>query len=75
MVTDHLEQPLSVGDTVVWCNYNHIYMGVIIKVMPKRVRLRNAITGWEHQPMPSKIVKVEALPKAALFAAIKGKGD
>jgi hypothetical protein len=50
-------------------------MGVVIKVMPKRVRLRNAITGWEHQPMPSKIVKVEALPPAALFAAIKGRGD
>ena len=75
MVRDHLEQPLSVGDTVVWCNYNHIYMGLVIKVMPKRVRLRNILTGYEHQPWPSKIVKVEALPKACLFAVIKGRGD
>ena len=75
MVLDHLEQPLSVGDTVVWCNYNQLYMGVVIKVMPKRVRLRNILTGYEHQPWPSKIVKVEALPPATLFAAIKGRGD
>jgi len=75
MVTDHLEQPLKVGDPVVWCNYNRLYMGLVIKVMPKRVRLKNILTGYEHQPLPSKIVKVEALPKATLFAAIKGQGD
>jgi hypothetical protein len=75
MVRDHLEQPLAVGDQVIWCNYNRLYMGVVLKVMAKRVRLKNAITGWEHQPWPSKIVKVEALPPAALFAAIKGRGD
>ena len=73
MVTDHLEQPLAVGDKVIWCNYNQLYMGVVLKVMAKRVRLKNVITGWEHQPWLNKIVKVEALPAAALFAAIKGK--
>ena len=72
MVLDHLEQPLAVGDKVIWCNYNQLYMGVVLKVMAKRVRLKNAITGWEHQPWPSKIVKVGELPPAALFAAIKG---
>jgi hypothetical protein len=48
-------------------------MGVVLRVMTKRVRLKNIITGYEHQPLPSKIVKVEALPKACLFAAIKGE--
>jgi hypothetical protein len=48
-------------------------MGLVIKVMSKRVRLKNIITGYEHQPLPNKIVKVEALPKACLFAAIKGE--
>ena len=75
MVLDHLEQPLAVGDRVIWCNYNQLYMGVVLKVMAKRVRLKNAITGWEHQPWPSKIVKVGELPPAALFAAIKRRGD
>ena len=75
MVLDHLEQPLAVGDRVIWCNYNQLYMGVVLKVMAKRVRLKNAITGWEHQPWPSKIVKVGELPPAALFAAIKRQGD
>ena len=75
MVRDHLEQPLAVGDRVIWCNYNQLYMGVVLKVMAKRVRLKNAITGWEHQPWPSKIVKVGELPPAALFAAIKRQGD
>ena len=73
MVLDHLEQPLAVGDPVIWCNYNRVYMGVVLRVMTKRVRLKNIITGYEHQPLPSKIVKVEALPKACLFAAIKGE--
>ena len=73
MIRDHLEQPLAVGDRVIWCNYNQLYMGVVLKVMAKRVRLKNVITGWEHQPWLNKIVKVEALPPAALFAAIKGK--
>ena len=74
MIKDHLEQPLAVGDKVIWCNYNQLYMGVVLKVMAKRVRLKNAITGWEHQPWPSKIVKVGELPPAALFAAIKRQG-
>lgn len=72
MVRDHLEQKLAVGDRVIWCTYNQIYMGVVLKVMSKRVRLKNIITGWEHQPLPSKIVKVGELPPASLFAAIKG---
>jgi hypothetical protein len=72
MVLDHLEQPLAVGDPVIWCNYNRVYMGVVLKVMAKRVRLKNIITGYEHQPLPNKIVKVEALPKACLFTTIKG---
>ena len=75
MIKDHLEQPLAVGDKVIWCNYNQLYMGVVLKVTAKRVRLKNIITGWEHQPWPSKIVKVGELPPAALFAAIKGKGN
>lgn len=75
MVLDHLEQPLAVGDRVIWCTYNQLYMGVVLKVMAKRVRVKNAITGWEHQPWPSKIVKVGELPPATLFAAIKGKGN
>jgi len=73
MVKDHLDQPLAVGDSVVWCNYNQLYMGLVIKVMRQRVRLKNILTGYEHQPLPSKIVKVEALPPATLFAAIKGR--
>jgi len=72
MVKDHLEQALSVGDRVIWANYGRIYMGLVIKVMRQRVRLKNIITGGLHQPLPSKIIKVESLPPAALFAAIKG---
>ena len=72
MVKDHLEQPLAVGDPVIWCNYGRLYMGVVLRVMAKRVRLKNIITGYEHQPLPSKIVKVGALPPAYLFATIKG---
>jgi hypothetical protein len=73
MVTDTLEQSLQIGDPVIWANYGRLYMGVVIKVTARRARLKNIITGYEHQPLPSKIVKVEALPKACLFAAIKGE--
>lgn len=72
MVKDQLGQPLTVGDRVMWCNYNYLYMGLVIKVTARRARLKNILTGNEHQPIPEKIVKVGELPPAALFAAIKG---
>ena len=72
MVKDQLGQPLEEGDKVMWCNYNYIYMGVVTKVTARRARLRNIITGHLHMPIPNKIVKVEALPPASLFATIKG---
>jgi hypothetical protein len=72
MVKDQLGQPLAAGDRVMWCNYNYLYMGVVTKVTARRARLRNIITGNQHMPIPDKIVKVEALPPATLFAAIKG---
>lgn len=71
MVADHLDQPLAVGDPVIWCNYNRIYMGVVIKVTARRARLKNILTGYEHQPFPSKIVKLGELPPAWVFAALK----
>lgn len=56
---------------MIWSNYGRLYMGLVVKVMAKRVRLRNIITGHEHQPLPDNIVRVEALPPASLFATIK----
>jgi hypothetical protein len=72
MVTDKLEQSLQVGDPVIWANYGRLYMGVVIKLTARKARLKNIFTGGEHQPYLHNVVKVEALPKACLFTAIKG---
>ena len=72
MVKDQLGQALAVGDPVIWANYNYLFMGVVTKITARRARLRNVLTGHLHMPIPNKIVKVESLPPASLFATIKG---
>ena len=67
MVRDKLGQEFRLGQRVIWCNYNQLWLGTVVKITAQRVRLRNIQTGNEHQPLPDKIVIVEDLPKQTLL--------
>ena len=73
MVKDTLAQPLSVGDPVIWANYGRLFMGVVVKVTARKARLKNILTGSEHQPYLHNVVRVDSLPKATLLTVIKGR--
>ena len=57
---DILGQPLGIGDCVVFPSSNSMYVGMIIKLTPKMVKVKRVGTGrsWEQNKYPVDLAKV-----------------
>ena len=57
---DILGQPLSVGDCVVFPSSNSMYVGTIIKLNPKMIKVKRVgkSRGWEQNKYPVDLAKV-----------------
>lgn len=58
---DMLGQTVNVGDTIVYTQYNCLYIGRVTKITAKRVTAqRFGNGGWTTQQMPGTFLKIEA---------------
>ncbi len=57
---DILGQPLAVGDCVVFPSTNSMYVGTIVKLNPKMVKVRRVgkSRGWESNKYPQDLARV-----------------
>jgi hypothetical protein len=57
---DVLGQPLTVGDCVVFPSSNSMYVGMIVKLNPKMVKVRRVgkARSWEQNKYPQDLAKV-----------------
>lgn len=57
---DLLGQPLSVGDCIVFPSHNTMYVGTIVKLNPKMVKIKRVgRSAWEQNKYPDDLVRVE----------------
>lgn len=57
---DILGQPLAIGDCVVYPSSNAMYVGTIVKLNPKMIKVRRVGTrsNWEQNKYPDDLAKV-----------------
>lgn len=57
---DILGQPLGIGDAVVFPSSNSMYVGMIVKLNPKMVKVKRVGTKykWEQNKYPADLAKV-----------------
>ena len=55
---DILGQPLAVGDAVVYPVSNTMYVGTVVKLNPKMIKVKRVGSKWEQNKYPSDLAKV-----------------
>lgn len=58
---DLLGRPLTEGDCVAFSSGNSLHIGVIVKLMPKMVKVKKAsgVWAWKTNKYPEDVVRVE----------------
>jgi hypothetical protein len=69
---DVLGQPLAAGDVVVFPSSNSMYVGTVIKLNPKMVKVKRVGTNyqWEQNKYPSDLAKVSG-PEVTMYLLAK----
>lgn len=72
---DILGQPLAMGDCVVFPSSNTMYVGTIVKLNPKMIKVRRVGTkyAWEQNKYPQDLVRVSG-PEVTMYLLANQKG-
>ncbi len=71
---DILGQPLSVGDAVVYPSSNSMYVGTIVKLNPKMVKVKRVgRSKWESNKYPQDLARVSG-PEVTMYLLTKNQG-
>ncbi len=72
---DVLGQPLAVGDCVVFPSSNTMYVGTVIKLNPKMVKVKRVgkKTSWEQNKYPEDLAKVSG-PEVTMYLLTRSQG-
>lgn len=77
VIPDHrdiLGQPLALGDCVVYPSSNSMYVGTIVKLNPKMVKVRRVgtRTTWEQNKYPQDLARVSG-PEVTMYLLSKNR--
>lgn len=72
---DLLGQPLAIGDCVVFPSSNAMYVGTVIKLNPKMIKVRRvgSRSKWEQNKYPQDLVRVSG-PEVTMYLLTKSQG-
>ena len=72
---DLLGQPLTIGDCVVFPSSNTMYVGTVIKLNPKMVKVKRVGQkySWEQNKYPQDLVRVSG-PEVTMYLLTKSQG-
>lgn len=72
---DLLGQPLTIGDCVVFPSSNSMYVGTVIKLNPKMVKVKRVGQkySWEQNKYPQDLVRVSG-PEVTMYLLTKSQG-
>ena len=72
---DLLGQPLTIGDCVVFPSSNTMYVGTVIKLNPKMVKVKRVGQkySWEQNKYPQDLVRVSG-PEVTMYLLTNSQG-
>lgn len=72
---DILGQPLAVGDAVVYPSSNSMYVGTVIKINPKMIKVKPVGKSrvWEQNKYPQDLARVSG-PEVTMYLLTRSQG-
>lgn len=70
---DILGQTLSLGDAVVFPSSNSMYVGTIVKLNPKMVKVKRVGSKWDTNKYPQDLARVSG-PEVTMYLLTKSRG-